>query len=181
MPYPTTARGLKVCFQFSCSISIAKTQQIIPCLENDIQGRARLWDMPLEFFSPAILRWRFRRPPRRRSLRRYQRLSDWTTRTTESASFLCWACTQFSKCGWELVLVGPIHTVPDEFSTGWNFSNGCSYGIVQYFRSVHTEHLSVVLPSVHAQSATLRNTKWGASMAFSHGVYSQNGVKKEKG
>ena len=33
-PYPTTARGLKCCFQTPCSFSIAKTQQIIPCLPH---------------------------------------------------------------------------------------------------------------------------------------------------
>ena len=33
-PYPTTARGLRCCFQTPCSISIAKTQQIIPCLPH---------------------------------------------------------------------------------------------------------------------------------------------------
>ena len=34
MPCPTTARGLGCCFQTPCSISIAKTQQIIPCLPH---------------------------------------------------------------------------------------------------------------------------------------------------
>ena len=32
--YPTTARDLRCCFQTPCSISIAKTQQIIPCLPH---------------------------------------------------------------------------------------------------------------------------------------------------
>ena len=32
--YPTTACGLRCCFQTPCSISIAKTQQIIPCLPH---------------------------------------------------------------------------------------------------------------------------------------------------
>ena len=45
----------------------------------------------------------------------------------------------------------------------------CSHGTVQYFRAVHTEptnqvefdvFLSEVLPSVHAQSATLANPNW---------------------
>ena len=34
MSCPTTARGLGCCFQTPCSISIAKTQQIIPCLPH---------------------------------------------------------------------------------------------------------------------------------------------------
>ena len=33
-PYPTTARGRRCCFKTPCSISIAKTQQIIPCLPH---------------------------------------------------------------------------------------------------------------------------------------------------
>ena len=45
----------------------------------------------------------------------------------------------------------------------------CSHGTVQYFRAVHTEptkpvefdvFLSEVLPSAHAQSATIANPNW---------------------
>ena len=33
-PYPTTAHGLRCCSRTPCSISIAKTQQILPCLPH---------------------------------------------------------------------------------------------------------------------------------------------------